>query len=807
MCISTQVDTNCVQLDREWSWRRSRRYYRCFKRGAPNKTLIAVVRNRTESRRVCTRKQRFAFVLVLITIAVIRVSAQQQSVLIHGNVSDPNGDAIQHASVEFESDGKTTRTVTDLSGDFTVLSPRPYGTLSISSPGFTTVKVKVTAPNYTLQIKLFPAVINERIVVDAPITYEDRIPPTSISQFNVGPKEIASAGALTLDDVLRQVPGFSLFRRSGGLTTNPTAQGVSLRGVGANGASRALVLLDGVPLNSPFGGWVYWNRIPRVNIENVFVQNGGNSNLYGSGALGGVVNVSSETRWGNGLDFEASAGNKGTAVTSFTAGKLLGDWAIVAAGQALHTNGYVLVPDNQRGSVDTAAGTGDLGGSLSISNITHGYSFLRLNSFGESRRNGTPVQVNDTRISSIDIGHDSSLPKLGDYFVRLYGSSETFNQNFSAIAADRNSESLTNRQRNPSQQVGFVFQATPNLGYHQVLRFGVEGRDVRGHSAETTFNNSRATAFVDAGGRQRSIGAFASDSVYIGSWQFGFGGRVDHWLNYDGFSNRTPVIGTPTLNAFPDRSETAFSPRLWLTKRFEKGVEVNASAYRSFRAPTLNELYRNFRVGNVVTNANADLQAERLTGGEAGIGLNNLHERLFVRGNVFWSDIEDSIANITLATTPALITRQRQNLGAIRARGVELSAVLKFARGWEMSGEYMLTDSTVLRFPANRALEGLMVPQVPRHQFNFQVTYGNGDWLVSTQGRLVSRQFDDDQNLLPLERFFTLDAEATRMVSEKLRVFVAFQNLNGSRYQISSTPIFTVGPPVLVRGGVRVTLK
>ncbi len=278
-----------------------------------------------------------------------------------------------------------------------------------------------------------------------------------------------------------------------------------------------------------------------------------------------------------------------------------------------------------------------------------------------------------------------------------------------------------------------------------MLRFGVEGREVRGHSAETTFNNSSATAFVDAGGRQRSIAVFASDSVYIGSWQFSFGSRLDHWLNSCGFSNRTPVIGTPTSNVFPDLSETAFSPRVWLTKRFDKNVEVSASAYRSFRAPTLNELYRNFRVGNVVTNANADLRAERLTGGEAGIGFNPFSERLFVRGNVFWSDIDASIANVTLSTTPALITRQRQNLGAIRARGIELSAVTKVNFRWEISAEYLLTDSTVLRFPANRALEGLIVPQVPRHQFNFQVTYSNENWLVATQGRFVSRQFDDDQ--------------------------------------------------------------
>jgi outer membrane receptor protein involved in Fe transport len=467
------------------------------------------------------------------------------------------------------------------------------------------------------------------------------------------------------------------------------------------------------------------------------------------------------------------------------------------------------VPENQRGSVDTAARTADLTGSITLSRAVgaNGHAFLRLSSFGESRKNGTPVQLNDTRIWSLDLGTDWSSQNAGDFSVRLYGSSENFNQNFSAVAADRESESLTNRQRNPSQQAGFAFQWRKSLGDHQSLSAGVEGRDVRGHSAETTFNNSRITAFVDAGGRQRSLGFFANDSVRFRSWFFSLGGRVDRWLNSRGFSDRIPVTGRPSLNDFTDRTETAFSPRVSLVKRFDKGISVSASAYRAFRAPTLNELYRNFRVGNVVTNANAALRAEKLTGGDVGIGLETLDERLFVRSNLFWSEINDSVANVTLASTPALITRQRQNLGAMRARGIELSAITKLAQRWEISGEYLLTDSTVLRFPANRSLEGLLVPQVPRHQFNFQINYTNARWLAGTQGRFVSKQFDDDQNTLPLEKFFTLDAEVSRSVSDRFRLFVAFQNLTGSRYQISSTPVLTVGPPVLIRAGVRVSLR
>ncbi len=704
-------------------------------------------------------------------------------------VSDTTGAKIAQAEVEFEFGGRSVRTRTDESGKFTLVTAAESGTLTVQSAGFNTATIPLDAqPCDGLQISLIPATLMERIVVN---TADERIPVTSMSRYAINRREIALSGALTLDDVLRQTPGFSLFRRSGSLTANPTTQGVSLRGVGANGASRALVMYDGVPLNSPFGGWVYWNRVPRVGIENVDVFNGAASDLYGSGALGGVVNIVTRTEPATYLDLEASAGNESTGTASVSAGKAWRAFGIGLTLQALRTDGYVLVPPDQRGLIDTPADTSDIGGSLLLSKTfgPRAHGFLRFGSFGESRQNGTPLQINDTRITSLDLGTDLASAHAGEFSVRLYGSSEVFNQNFTAVAADRNSEVLTNRQRNPSQQLGFAFQWRRPIRTWHLISAGAEGRYVRGHSAER---------FVDAGGRQRSFGFFGNYSFPFRSWSVSLGARVDRWLNYEGFSN---------FNHFADRSQTAFSPRVSVIRLFQNGIQVSASAYRAFRAPTLNELYRNFRVGNVVTNANSELSAERLTGGEAGVGLQTFSERLFLRGNFFWSEISDSIANVTLSTTPALITRQRQNLGAIRARGVEMSTSLKPNGHWELAGEYLLSDSTVLRFPANRTLEGLLVPQIPRHQLNFQVTYTDGGWTAATQGRFVSRQFDDDLNTLPLRRYFTLDAEVSRSVSEQLRFFAAFQNLTGVRYEISSTPVFTVGPPVLFRAGVRMSLR
>src|SRR3712207_904126 len=143
-------------------------------------------------------------------------------------------------------------------------------------------------------------------------------------------------------------PGFHLFRRTGSRAANPTAQGVSLRGVGASGASRAVVLYDGVPLNDPFGGWVYWGRVPREGLSRAEVLRGASSSLYGSGALGGVVQFvpreSGETR----LRFQTSYGTQRTPDASLYASTLLEGWELSLSAQTFKTGGYVLVDGRER---------------------------------------------------------------------------------------------------------------------------------------------------------------------------------------------------------------------------------------------------------------------------------------------------------------------------------------------------------------------------------------------------------------------------------------------------------------------------
>src|SRR5205085_2108856 len=142
--------------------------------------------------------------------------------------------------------------------------------------------------------------------------------------------------------------------------------------------------------------------------------------------------------------------------------------------------------------------------------------------------------------------------------------------------------------------------------------------------------------------------------------------------------------------------------------------------YRAFRQPSLNELYRSFRVGNVLTVANQGLRAERLSGAEAGANLTSFRNKLNFRGTFFWANIDRPVANVTLTVTPSLITRQRQNLGNTESRGVELEAEAHLNNRWSITGGYIFVDARARRFPANLALAGLRLPQVPRHQLPTQ---------------------------------------------------------------------------------------
>ena len=170
----------------------------------------------------------------------------------------------------------------------------------------------------------------------------------------------------------------------------------------------------------------------------------------------------------------------------------------------------------------------------------------------------------------------------------------------------------------------------------------------------------------------------------------------------------------------------------------------------------------------------------------------------------FWDDVVNPIANVTLSTTPSLITRQRQNLGRTRARGVNLDAEIRLSQSVEISGGYQFADSTVVQFPANVALVGLEIPEVPRHQFTLQARYWKpAGFMLSVQGRYSGAQFDDDLNTLKLDHYFNVDMQAGHSLTHGIEAFAAIENLFNQRYNVALTSVPTLGPPFLARVGLR----
>lgn len=752
-----------------------------------------------------------AFV-VLLACASVADDASPAIGRIAGVVKDQTGAVVAGAQVAFRGADRRIEQVTDADGRF-VFDQVGVGTgsLEISAVGFQQQRrewhAQPGAP--LLEIVLAPKGVTQQITVTATRTGTE-VGSTPTSVVVLSGETLASIAALTLDDALRNVAGFSLFRRSGSRTANPTAQGASLRGLGASGASRAVVLSDDIPLNDPFGGWVYWGRIPRAAIASLEVASGGVSDLYGSDALGGVVNVLRRRPDSHMLTLETSYGNQVTPDFSFLASAQAGQWAASFSGEALHTSGYVPVDESERGAVDRRAGSEHGVGEITVErNLTdRARVFLRGSVFGELRENGTDLQKNRTTIRELDVGGDWRSHALGVFALRGFVSRQVFNQTFSAVAQDRNSESLTRVQRVPAQQFGVSLQWSRTAARGHTLVAGGEGRVVRGESDELVFVGGSHTGFADSGGRERSVGAYFLDAIRITPrLVITPSARVEHWRNFAGFSATRPLSGSATVTSFPDRSESIVSPRLGLLYRVTDHLSLTGSAYRAFRAPTLNELYRSFRVGNILTLSNEQLRAERLTGGETGAIVTGAGERLMLRGTYFWSEITRPVANVTLSVAPNLITRQRQNLGRTRSRGMEIQAETRITSTLSLSAAYQFTNAAVVRFPTNTALEGLRIPQVPRHQFTFLMRYFRpSSILLGVQGRLASDQFDDDLNTLRLERFFTMDLMAARPITPSVDAFIAVENVLNQRYSIGRTPVRTVAAPILARVGLRFQL-
>lgn len=703
-----------------------------------------------------------------------------------GKVVNAEGAPVANASILSVEGKPLTKTATD--GTFSV--PENVNRVEVVTEHNVPVFADLTAGE--------PA----RIVVERPLetvtvsAYRSPLPTedSPASTRVLTKQEIQHAAPISLDGKLRTVPGFELFRRSSSLVANPTTEGVSLRGLGSTAASRSLVLFDGIPLNDPYGGWIHWEEIPEPAIQSVEVVRGGASDLYGSSAIGGVINILPVRPRGNSLQLAGSYGSEATTHDSMLGTLGSGAWSGMFAGSVIATDGYTLIAPAFRGPIDQPSNVHAQNGLAEVDhNLANGGRvFLRGLVLNEARHNGTPLQTNALRLWRYSAGADT-----GRLMLRFYGSAEHYRQSFSSVPANRASEKLVKLGYDPSSELGAQANWRQPVGPSLLLLAGADTRDVRATDHAQNFFGAGSQS--SAGSHQRQTGVYGEALYTPANWTVSGSARVDHFSNFDAKQFQQPGGFTP----LPTLNETVVDPRLGLSRRLTPWLALNASAFRAYRAPTENELYRSFQVGQQVTKANPDLKSERATGWETGFQTNMDRIGSTVRVSYFWTQVNRPITALTLSTTPTSELLRRANIGQIESRGISLDYSIE-QRWWALTGGYQFSDATVTKFRQQPGLVGNWIPQVARNMATAQLELHKRKWgLVSLQGRMSGRQYDDDLNQYLLHSYFRLDAYGSHDIGQHLQVYAEGENLFDRTIEVGKTPLPTLGTPRAARFGMR----
>jgi outer membrane receptor protein involved in Fe transport len=764
-----------------------------------------------------------------------------------GVVMDTTGAAISGASVVVQTAaGVDQQTVTGPDGRFAFdRTPSADALLIVRAGGFGEARQPVGASG-EIEVVLSPAGLLETVIVTAG-RREQRLGDTPASVSLITAEQIQSSPAVVADDVLRQLPSFSLFRRASSLAAQPTTQGVSLRGIGPSGQSRTLVLLDGIPFNDPFGGWVYWTRVPMVSVERIEVTEDTASSLYGNYAMGGVINIVTSRPTRRTLEMKPQVGSRNTPKLDFFASHAWDTLGVAVEGSFLNSDGFPTVT-TEAGPIDNNAFVHfrNITGKVEYAATDRVNAFFRAGYFTENRGNGKVGEVNDTRWTTANGGVRIRMPDESDLQSRLFIDHQNAHFNFLAVtnaATTRNLVRLATDQRVPTNGLGGMVQWNKAIRSSHAFTAGLDWRWVDGDSQEDAYVAAVPTVIESdgvtqraalslkriSGGTQQSQGLFLQDVFTpVSHMVVTLAGRVDHWRNYDGHNLETSAAtGQPTANyraTLPDRTDTVFSPRLGVLYHVTDRVTTWGAINSGFRAPTLTELYRQFSVGAVTTRPNDQLGPERLVGGELGL---NVAPAKNLTARVTWFDnrIKNPVSNVTLTPTLA----QKRNLGRTRVRGVQTDVEYVVNRDWRVSAAYIYNEAKVTDGGANTALVGKYLAQVPKSRGSFQVAYTNAKIAnVSLSVQMIGRQFNDDLNInfIPvatlsaagydavacvasqpdtcgLPGYGSVDLVASRDLGRNLQAFVGVQNLTDKVYFVQTNPS-TVGTPRLVTGGLRV---
>lgn len=604
-----------------------------------------------------------------------------------------------------------------------------------------------------------------------------------------------------IEDALANIAGFEQFRRSDSRSANPSAQGATLRALGGNATSRTLILLDGVPLADPFFGYIPFSAIDPGRLSEVRVTRGGGSGAFGSGAVAGTIEMTSASAQELGLvSGEALVNQRGETALSATLAPELGAGFAVVSGRWDRGEGFWTTPVDQRVPASVRAKYESW--SVGLRGVMRVADDVELQVRG--------LAYDDSRVlrfagaTSGSSGQDASfrLVGRGEWQFDVLGYLQL--RDFSNVVISSSTYRISlNQRKTPSTGLGGKIELRPPVGEHMTLRLGSDIRVTDGDLSEEAFNASTGleTATHRAGGRNSDLGFFADDDIVFGPVTLTAGARADRWTIRDGYYISATPAGVATIdNRFADRDGWSGSFRGGAVLRASSAISLRAAAYSGLRQPTLNELYRPFVVFPITTQANGALKNERLVGYEAGVDLKPT-SGLSLSFTAFDNKVKDAIANVTIDAS----TRQRQNVDAIRARGIE-SAVQWTLGRFELDGSLAWTHARVEASGAAIGLDGMRPAQTPRIAASATAAWHPRDHAtLALTLRHVGAQYEDDLQTDILKAATTLDAFVQWPVAGNVSVVLRAENLTDAEIMTrNQAGSIDLGTPRTVWGGVRV---
>ncbi len=653
----------------------------------------------------------------------------------------------------------------------------------------------------------------------------------SASTVVLSQDELQASGQPVLDDVLRPVPGFNTFLRSSSMVTapaeDPEAQGVTLRGIGPGGASRALVLYDGIPVNDAFGGWVYWDEIPVNSIERVELVNGAVP-IWGSGAEGGVINLLPQHSVGSGFQVSSFYGTSNTVGSTLDAGYQKGPFQLQYDGSVFNTRGWNIIDESYRGPIDHDSSSFNAlnGGRLQFQPTSALSLFVGGHYYEENRNLGTPFRKASANRYLFD-GGGSYLTQAGRFNLALYSHISSMDQTYSEANATRTAETPLQTQRVPSTDVGGSLTWTKTIFPHNQLIAGGDFRWIDGQSVDSYYNTA-GTAVNDrqvSEGRQNFFGVFLEDVFRpTEKLEADLSVRTDVFQNLAGQNRNNPVGGTNTVTDYSDRTRTATSPKLGMRYQIRRWIALRGALYEAFRAPTLAELYRPSSVEDLILLPNPKLKPEFLEGGEAGVDF-TLPGPFALSLTGYWDIMHNPISNVVTATDPKSgedTERTRVNFGRAQMRGYEVKSSYNF--GWISWGtwalyhpnlrfeiDYLRSEAKLVYNPPDPTLEGRRLTLVPWNTGTGQMSYqddllGHLNVQVAFQGMQYEDSDNQDQQasywLVNLSWAHQLPSLPSIPRLNQASIFLRIQNALDHTYIVDlGGGVPKVGTPFMLEGG------